>query len=131
LAAEITASTGKDPGQHYNDLADRFGRPVYERIDAPATIEQKQVLKKLTPQQVSAKTLAGDPIISKLTKAPGNDAPIGGLKVVTENGWFAARPSGTEEIYKIYTESFKSPEHLQRIQDEAQSIVDSVFASAG
>ena len=131
LAAEVTASTGKDPGQHYNDLADRFGRPFYERIDAPATIKQKQVLTNLDPQQVSALTLAGDPIVAKMTNAPGNDAPIGGLKVVTEHGWFAARPSGTEEIYKIYTESFKGPEHLQQIQDEAQSIVAQAFASAG
>jgi phosphoglucomutase len=131
LAAEVTASTGKDPGQHYNYLADSFGRPVYERIDAPATLKQKQVLTNLDPQQVSALTLAGDPIVAKMTKAPGNDAPIGGLKVVTEHGWFAARPSGTEEIYKIYTESFKGPEHLQQIQDEAQSIVAQAFASAG
>ena len=130
LAAEITASTGKDPGLHYNDLADRFGRPVYERIDAPATLKQKEVLTNLDSRQVSAKTLAGDPIIAKMTKAPGNDAPIGGLKVVTEHGWFAARPSGTEEIYKIYTESFKGPEHLQQIQDEAKSIVAQAFAYA-
>ena len=130
LAAEITASTGKDPGLHYNDLADRFGRPVYERIDAPATLKQKEVLKNLDSQQVSAQTLAGDPIVAKMTTAPGNDAPIGGLKVVTEHGWFAARPSGTEEIYKIYTESFKGPEHLQQIQDEAQSIVAEAFALA-
>lgn len=130
LAAEITASSGRDPGEHYTELADRFGRPVYERIDAPATMEQKSVLKNLSPDQVGAKTLAGDPILAKLTNAPGNNAPIGGLKVVTENGWFAARPSGTEDIYKIYTESFKGPEHLQRIQEEARSIVDRAFAAA-
>ncbi len=129
LAAEITASSGKDPGQHFNDLTAMFGSPVYERIDAPATVAQKQVLKNLSPQQVTAATLAGDPILAKLTNAPGNNAPIGGLKVVTENGWFAARPSGTEEIYKIYTESFKGPEHLQRIQQEARAIVDQAFAA--
>jgi phosphoglucomutase len=131
LAAEITASSGKDPGQHFIELTEMFGSPVYERIDAPATLTQKQVLKNLSPQQVTATTLAGDPIVAKLTKAPGNNAPIGGLKVVTENGWFAARPSGTEEIYKIYTESFKGPEHLQRIQQEARAIVDRAFAAAG
>ena len=131
LAAEITASSGKDPGQHFIELTEMFGSPVYERIDAPATLTQKQVLKNLSPQQVTATTLAGDPIVAKLTKAPGNNAPIGGLKVVTENGWFAARPSGTEEIYKIYTESFKGPEHLQRIQQEACAIVDRAFAAAG
>ena len=131
LAAEITASTGKDPGHHYNDLTNRFGRPVYERIDAPATLKQKQVLTNLDSQQVTVQKLAGDPIVAKMTNAPGNDAPIGGLKVVTEHGWFAARPSGTEEIYKIYTESFKGPKHLQQIQDEAQSIVAQAFASAG
>jgi phosphoglucomutase len=129
LAAEITASSGKDPGQHFNDLTAMFGSPVYERIDAPATVAQKQALKNLSPQQVTATTLAGDPILAKLTNAPGNNAPIGGLKVVTENGWFAARPSGTEEIYKIYTESFKGPEHLQRIQQEARAIVDQAFAA--
>lgn len=130
LAAEITASSGKDPGQHYNELADKFGSPIYERIDAPATLQQKKVLINLSPKQVGAKTLAGEPILAKLTSAPGNNAPIGGLKVVTENGWFAARPSGTEEIYKIYTESFKGPEHLHQIQDEARSIVEQAFASA-
>jgi len=131
LAAEITAVTGRDPGEQYASLTDRFGNPVYERIDAPATREQKAVLKALAPDQVEAKELAGEPIISKLTRAPGNDAPIGGLKVVTENGWFAARPSGTEDIYKIYGESFKGEAHLQQIQEEAQSIVTAAFKSAG
>ena len=131
LAAEMTAKREKDPGELYKDLTDRFGAPVYERIDAPASPEQKDVLKKLSPEQVSATELAGDAIVAKLTKAPANDAPIGGLKVVTEDGWFAARPSGTENIYKIYTESFKGPEHLKRIQEEAQSIVQAAFAEAG
>jgi phosphoglucomutase len=127
LAAEITARTGEDPGALYGKLTERFGAPVYQRLDAPATAAQKAALKTLTPDKVKADTLAGEPIIAKLTRAPGNDAPIGGLKVVTENGWFAARPSGTEEIYKIYTESFKGEDHLKRIQAEAQEIVQSVF----
>jgi phosphoglucomutase len=131
LAAEITATTGRDPGEHYQALTELFGSPVYERMDAPATSEQKAVLKKLSPEQVSASVLAGEPILAKLTAAPGNGAPIGGLKVVTENGWFAARPSGTEEIYKIYTESFKGREHLRQIQEEAQRIVQASFESAG
>ena len=127
LAAEITARTGDDPGILYKNLTDRFGSPVYERLDAPATPDQKAALKGLTPDKVKADTLAGEKIVGKLTRAPGNDAPIGGLKVVTENGWFAARPSGTEDIYKIYTESFKGADHLKRIQTEAQEIVQSVF----
>ena len=131
LAAEITAGSGRDPEQHYQELADMFGRPVYERLDAPATAAQKEVLKNLTPDQITAKTLAGEPILATLTHAPGNNAPIGGLKVVTENGWFAARPSGTEEIYKIYTESFKGPEHLLQIQEEARTMVSRAFGSAG
>jgi phosphoglucomutase len=131
LAAEITAVTGKDPAEHYRALAAQFGSPVYERIEAPATRAQKAVLKALSPDQVTRDTLAGEPIRAKLTRAPGNDAPIGGLKVVTENGWFAARPSGTEDIYKIYTESFKGEAHLQRIQREAQDIVQAAFAAAG
>lgn len=131
LAAEIMAVTGRDPGEHYQKLTEEFGDPVYERIDAPATRDQKAALKDLTPDQVEANDLAGEPILAKLTRAPGNDAPIGGLKVVTENGWFAARPSGTEDIYKIYTESFKGAEHLKRIQEEAKAIVSSTFRAAG
>lgn len=131
LAAEITAVTGRDPSEHYRALENRFGSPVYERIDAPATRDQKTVLKDLTPDQVDAEELAGEPIRAKLTRAPGNDAPIGGLKVVTENGWFAARPSGTEDVYKIYTESFRGEEHLKQIQEEAQSIVQNAFREAG
>ncbi len=131
LAAEITAATGRDPGEHYRALTEEFGDPVYERIDAPATRDQKDVLKDLSPEQVQAAELAGEPILAKLTRAPGNDAPLGGLKVVTENGWFAARPSGTEDIYKIYAESFTSSEHLKRIQEEAQAIVAAAFRTAG
>ncbi len=131
LAAEITAKTGRDPGEHYKDLEERFGSPVYERMDAPATPDQQKVLANLSPEQVMASELAGEPILSRLTRAPGNDAPIGGLKVVTENGWFAARPSGTEHIYKIYAESFTGPEHLKQIQTEAQEIVSAAFAAAG
>jgi len=123
LAAEITAKTGKDPGEHYTALADEFGAPVYARTDAPATLEQKAVLKNLSPEMVTADSLAGEPITAKLTHAPGNGAAIGGLKVTTENGWFAARPSGTENIYKIYAESFSGPDHLAQIQSEAQAIV--------
>ena len=129
LAAEITATTGRDPGQHYADLEAQFGSPVYERMDAPANAEQKKILSNLSPEDVTAAKLAGDPITAKLTRAPGNNAPIGGLKVVTEHGWFAARPSGTEEIYKIYAESFKSEEHLKQIQDEAQAIVKAAFGA--
>ncbi|MDR2179408.1 MAG: phosphoglucomutase (alpha-D-glucose-1,6-bisphosphate-dependent) [Synergistaceae bacterium] len=123
LAAEITAVTEKDPAQHYAELTARYGTPFYERIDAPATPEQKTVLSRLSPEKVKADTLAGEKITAKLTKAPGNGAPIGGLKVVTENGWFAARPSGTEDLYKIYAESFKGEDHLKRLQDEARQIV--------
>ena len=131
LAAEITAVTQRDPGEHYKELQNQFGNPVYERIDAPASREQKKVLERLTPDMIEAKELAGDGIISKLTHAPGNNAAIGGLKVVTENGWFAARPSGTEDIYKIYAESFKGTEHLKLIQDEAQAMVAAAFKTAG
>ena len=131
LAAEITAVTGKDPAEHYALLEDRFGSPVYERMDAPATRSQKAVLASLSPEQVTAAELAGEPIAAKLTQAPGNDAPIGGLKVVTENGWFAARPSGTEELYKIYAESFLGEAHLRQIQEEAQAMVRRVFEDAG
>ena len=124
LAAEITARTGKDPGEHYRELTAQFGTPWYTRLDAPATPEQKTRLRTLTPEAVSARTLAGEPIIDKLTRAPGDDAPIGGLKVVTANGWFAARPSGTENIYKIYAESFKGEAHLGAILNEAEGIVN-------
>jgi phosphoglucomutase len=124
LAAEITAKTGKDPGQHYQDLTARLGKPYYTRVDSPATPEQKARLGKLSPEDVKASTMAGDPITAKLTKAPGNDAAIGGLKVTTENGWFAARPSGTENVYKIYAESFKSEDHLAQIVNEASQIVN-------
>ena len=124
LAAEITARTGKDPGEHYRDLTSRFGESFYTRIDAPATREQKQALQRLSPDAVKAATLAGDPITARLTNAPGNNAPIGGLKVTTQNGWFAARPSGTEEIYKLYAESFRSQAHLDQIISEAQQIVE-------
>jgi phosphoglucomutase len=123
LAAEITARTGRDPGQHYNDLTAKFGTPYYTRIDAPATPEQKNSLKKLSPEAVTATELAGEAITAKLTRAPGNNAPIGGLKVVSVSGWFAARPSGTENIYKLYAESLKSAEHLTAIVGQAQEIV--------
>lgn len=131
LAAEIIAVTGKDPQQLYNELTKEFGAPVYRRIDAPANTAQKAVLSKLSPDLVEATMLAGEPILAKLTKAPGNNAAIGGLKVVTENGWFAARPSGTESIYKIYMESFKGEAHLDAIQQEAQQIVSAALAKAG
>lgn len=131
LAAEITAKTGRDPGDHYQALEDTFGSPVYERTDAPANLAQKSVLKNLSPDMVTAEMLAGEKIVAKLTHAPGNGAALGGLKVVTENGWFAARPSGTEEIYKIYMESFLGKDHLQKIKDEAQSIVSAALAAAG
>lgn len=131
LAAEIMAVTGKDPQTLYNEIKSQFGDPIYNRVDAPASTEQKAVLSKLDPSLVEASTLAGEPIIAKLTKASGNNAAIGGLKVETENGWFAARPSGTEAIYKIYMESFKSQEHLAQIQKEAQEIVSAALAKAG
>ncbi len=131
LAAEILAKTGRDPGEHYRDLEVEFGAPVYARTDAPADTEQKKVLANLSPEQVTADTLAGDAITAKLTQAPANGAAIGGLKVVTGSGWFAARPSGTEEIYKIYAESFKGDAHLEKIQSEAQEIVRGAFQQAG
>ncbi len=124
LAAEITAVTGRDPGIHYEELTSAYGTPYYTRIDAPATREQKARLQKLSPDDVKATELAGEPIVARLTRAAGNDAPIDGLKVVTSTGWFAARPSGTEDIYKIYAESFQDPAHLERIVTEAQRIVD-------
>jgi len=128
LAAEITARTGKDPGEHFRELAAEFGTPFYTRIDAPATLEQKAKLAKLSPESVKESKLAGDSIIAKLTSAPGNNAPIGGLKVETATGWFAARPSGTENIYKIYAESFRDERHLQAIVNEAQNIVNNALA---
>ncbi|HQF71116.1 MAG TPA: phosphoglucomutase, alpha-D-glucose phosphate-specific, partial [Promineifilum sp.] len=131
LAAEILARTGRDPGEHYGDLAGRFGDPVYQRTDTPVSATRKAVLANLSPELVRADTLAGEPIVAKLTRAPANDAPIGGLKVVTANGWFAARPSGTENIYKVYAESFLGREHLQQIQAEAGTIIDDAFAAAG
>ena len=130
LAAEMIATTGKDPGQIYQELVGKFGNPVYERMDAPANPSQKVILSNLSPDNVTESNLAGEKIISKLTRAPSNDAPIGGLKVVTENGWFAARPSGTENIYKIYAESFKGADHLAKIQEEAQAIIKNVFEAA-
>lgn len=129
LAAEITARTGLTPSQRYAQLEAQFGAPVYARTDAPANREQKAVLKKLSPEQVTATELAGEPIIAKLTSAPGNGAPIGGLKVVTDNAWFAARPSGTEDKYKIYAESFNGEEHLAVVQQEAQALVSAVLGS--
>jgi phosphoglucomutase len=130
LAAEITAQTGKDPGEHYRELTAQFGTPLYTRVDAAATPEQKAKLRELTPDAVTASTLAGEPIIGKLTRAPGDDAPIGGLKVVAASGWFAARPSGTENIYKIYAESFKDERHLNAILSEAEGIVNNALNSS-
>jgi len=131
LAAEILAVTAKDPGDLYQELTAVFGTPHYERLDAPATAQQKTCLAALTPDQVDAGELAGEKILAKMTRAPGNAAAIGGLKVVAENGWFAARPSGTEDIYKIYAESFRGTDHLRRIQEEAQQIVSAAFLAAG
>ena len=129
LAAEITARTGKDPGEHYRELTAQLGTPWYTRIDAPATAEEKTRIANLSPESVRAATLAGEPITSKLTRAPGNGAPIGGLKIVAANGWFAARPSGTESLYKIYAESFRSERHLASIVEEAQQIVGDALKS--
>ncbi len=128
LAAEITARTGKDPGVHYRELTGQFGTPFYTRVDAPATPEQKARLRMLTPESVTASTLAGEPILSKLTRAPGDNAPVGGVKVVAASGWFAARPSGTESIYKIYAESFKGQSHLSAILAEAEEIVNQALS---
>jgi phosphoglucomutase len=128
LAVEIMASTGRDPSELYKDLTRELGASVYERIDARATAQQKAILLKLSPADIKTSELAGDPILTMLTNAPGNSAPIGGLKVVTAQGWFAARPSGTEEVYKLYAESFRGKEHLRRIQQEAQDLISSVFA---
>jgi phosphoglucomutase len=130
LAAEITARTGKDPGEHYLEMTAEFGMPYYTRIDAPATPEQRAKLKRLSPVDVTESSLAGEPIISKLTRAPGNDELIGGLKVTAASGWFAARPSGTENVYKIYAESFHSEAHLNTILSEAQEIVDGALRSS-
>jgi phosphoglucomutase len=130
LAAEMLARTGKDPGEIYRSLTGEFGAPAYERIDAPATPEQKAVLSRLSPDQVTAHELAGDPITGMLTTAPGNGAPIGGLKVTTKRGWFAARPSGTENVYKLYAESFAGQDHLRIIQQEAREIVARALAAA-
>jgi phosphoglucomutase len=130
LAAEITARTGKDPSDHYRALTAEFGAPLYTRIDAPATPEQRAKLEELSPDAVKDSTLAGEPITAKLTHAPGNDAPIGGLKVIARSGWFAARPSGTEAVYKIYAESFKDEAHLNAIVSEAQAMVNKALAAS-
>ena len=130
LAAEIAARTGKDPGEHYQELTAEFGIPCYTRIDAAATPEQKAKLERLSPESVRDLDLAGEPITAKLTRAPGNNAAIGGLKVVAANGWFAARPSGTENIYKIYAESFKNEAHLEVIVSEAQTMVNKALAGS-
>jgi phosphoglucomutase len=131
LSAEMMARQGRDPGESYRALTREFGEPVYERLDAPATAGQKALLAKLSPGQLKATDLAGEKILQVLTAAPGNQASIGGLKVTTANGWFAARPSGTENLYKIYAESFLGMDHLKRIQDEARTLIASTFASAG
>ena len=130
LAAEITAKTGKDPGEHYRELTAEFGTSYYTRIDSPATAEQKAALEELSPEAIRESSLAGEPIVAKLTRAPGNSAPIGGLKVVAANGWFAARPSGTEDIYKVYAESFKDPSHLDVILTEAERIVNNALEAS-
>jgi phosphoglucomutase len=129
LSAEITARMGRDPGEIYRELTREFGEPIYDRVEAPATSEQKKQLAGLSPEQVKDAELAGEKIQAILTRAPGNDAPIGGLKVMTQSGWFAARPSGTEDIYKIYAESFRGADHLRRIVAEAQAIVSAALAA--
>jgi phosphoglucomutase len=129
LSAEITARMGRDPGEIYRELVHEFGEPVYDRVEAPATPEQKQMLANLSPRQILSAELAGEKIQRILTKAPGNGAPIGGLKVIAASGWFAARPSGTEDVYKIYAESFRGTDHLRRILAEAQAIVDAALAA--
>jgi phosphoglucomutase len=128
LASEILAATGRTPSEHYRDLVAQHGEPAYARIDAPADREQKAKLAALSPDDVEATSLAGEPITERLTEAPGNGAKIGGLKVVTESAWFAARPSGTEDVYKIYAESFRGPEHLAQVQDEAREVVSAALA---
>ena len=130
LAAEITATTGSTPGERYIELTRRFGESTYARIDAPATRKEKEILRRLSPEQVTATELAGEPITAKVTRAPGNNVAIGGLKVTAESGWFAARPSGTEDVYKIYAESFQGQDHLVRIQEEAREVVGGALATA-
>jgi phosphoglucomutase len=130
LAAEITARMGRDPGEIYDGLTQELGPSFYERIDSPATPQQKKILKNLTPDQLGAKELAGEHIESVLSRAPGNNEPIGGIKVVAKSGWFAARPSGTEDVYKIYAESFRDHEHLRQIQHEAQRLISRLFETA-
>jgi phosphoglucomutase len=130
LSAEITATTGRDPGEIYRSFTEEFGDSAYDRVEAPANSQQKDVLKRLSPDQIRASDLAGEKIRSVLTTAPGNGKPIGGLKVIGENGWFAARPSGTEDIYKIYAETFRGEEHLRRIEEEAQGIVTEALSAA-
>ena len=127
LASEIAAVTGQSPGERYRELASQLGDPAYARIDAPATRAQKALLAKLSPEQVDVAELAGEPVLARLTRAPGNDEPLGGIKVITESGWFAARPSGTEDVYKLYAESFQGAGQLARIQEEAQHILDGVL----
>lgn len=129
LAAEITARMGRDPGEFYRELTREFGEPVYDRVEAPATPEQRAILGKLSSQQVRTTDLAGETIQTILTSAPGNGAPLGGVKVAAESGWFAARPSGTENIYKIYAESFRGPDHLRRILEETQAIVNDALGA--
>jgi phosphoglucomutase len=131
LACEITARTGKDPGVLYKELEEKIGRYFYSRTDVPASSAQKKVLQGLSPEMITAKELGGERITAKLSQAPANSAPIGGLKVMSPSGWFAARPSGTEDILKIYAESFKGEEHLRRILEEAMAIVNAAFAVAG
>jgi phosphoglucomutase len=131
LAAEMTARTGRDPGEHYREITGELGEPAYERIDAEATPEQKAALARLSREDLALTELAGDPVTAVLTTAPGDGQPIGGIKVITAHGWFAARPSGTEAVYKLYAESFKGPEHLRRIQDEAQAVVQKVLGRRG
>jgi phosphoglucomutase len=127
LASEIIAVTGKSPSQLYTELTEKYGSPVYERVDAAASKAQKAALSKLNGSAITADTLAGEPIIAKLSEAPGNGAPVGGVKVVTEHAWFAARPSGTEDVYKIYAESFLGADHLKQVQAEAKTIVDAAL----
>jgi phosphoglucomutase len=130
LAAEIIAKTGREPGEHYRELTRQFGDPRYERLDAPVTPAQKPVLERLSPEQIQATALAGEKIQTILTAAPGNSAPIGGIKVIAEHGWFAARPSGTEEVYKIYAESFQGEDHLRRLLEDAKVLIGKAFAAA-